>query len=169
MLSVGVPRRPTQHLCCVSGDPLPFDRVTGLLPPGEHGAGWDEVESRLGWNPRRRQLLVGLAEGLAILGGAGCTGVWLNGSFITAKDQPGDFDCVWSPVGVDRSELQRRGPELLDLTDHRAAQKARFGGEFLPNVTEAASDKTFAQFFQTDRDGTPKGIVVIDPTKETWT
>lgn len=43
------------------------------------------------------------------------------------------------------------------------------GGEFLPNVTEAASGQQFAKFFQTSRDGTTKGIVVIDPTKEKWT
>jgi hypothetical protein len=95
--------------------------------------------------------------------------VWINGSFVTAKDEPGDFDCVWSPVGVDRMLLEEIGPELLDLSHQRAAQKARFGGEFLPNVVEAASGETFAAFFQTDRDGTPKGIVAIDPSKESWT
>lgn len=91
------------------------------------------------------------------------------GSFVTAKDEPGDFDCVWSPIGVDRAVLSDRGPEFLDMSDHRFAQKARFGGEFLPNVIEAGSGKQFADFFQSDRDGTPKGIVLIDPTKETWT
>lgn len=147
----------------------PFDRATGLLPTGEHDAEWDEIESLFGWNPRRRQLLDGLAEALALLGSAGCTCVWLNGSFVTDKDEPGDFDCVWSTAGVDRPLLQRTAPELFDFSDHRAAQKARFGGEFLPNVTEAASGKQFATFFQSDRDGTAKGIVVIDPTKETRT
>ncbi|HXH59113.1 DUF6932 family protein [Iamia sp.] len=147
----------------------PFDGSTGVLPVGEHEAGWDEIQLRFGWNPRRRQLLDGLAEGLTILAGAGCTKVWLNGSFVTAKDEPGDFDAVWSPTGVDRNVLAGAGPELLDLRDHRDAQKARFGGEFLPNVTEAGSGKEFADFFQSDRDGTPKGIVAIDPTKEIWT
>ena len=147
----------------------PLDPVTGLLPPGEHEATWDEIEEQFGWNLRRRQLLDGLAEGLAIFAGAGCSRVWLNGSFVTDKDEPGDFDCVWSITGVDRNTLQDTAPELLDLTNHRSAQKARFGGEFLPNVTEAASGQQFADFFQTSRDGTAKGIVVIDPTKETWT
>lgn len=95
--------------------------------------------------------------------------VWINGSFVTAKDEPGYFDCVWSPSGVDRAVIEDRGPELLDLSDHRAAQKARFGGEFLPNVVEGASGQQFAAFFQSDRDGTPKGIVVIDPSNESWT
>lgn len=64
--------------------------------------------------------------------------------------------------------LERLGPELLDLTNHRAAQKLRFGGEFFPNVVEGSSGKSFEQLFQTDRDGNPKGIVVIDPTQEEW-
>jgi hypothetical protein len=70
---------------------------------------------------------------------------------------------------VDRALLEEIGPELLDLSHQRATQKARFGGEFLPNVIEAGSGQEFAAFFQSDRDGTPKGIVVIDPSKEPWT
>lgn len=85
------------------------------------------------------------------------------------QGEPGDFDCVWSTAGVDRSALQTTAPELLDFSDHRVAQKARFGGEFLPNVTETASGKQFAAFFQSDRNGLVKGIVVIEPTKENWT
>jgi hypothetical protein len=147
----------------------PFDPESGLLPPGEHVAGWDEIRARFGWNARRRQLLDGLEDGLVLLGEAGCQRVWINGSFVTAKDEPGDFDCVWSPLGVDRALLEERSPVLLDLSAQRAAQKARFGGEFFPNVVEAASGQQFAAFFQSDRDGAAKGIVVIDPSKESWT
>ncbi len=146
----------------------PFDPVTGLLPPGEHIASWDEIRERFGWNLRRRRLLDGLQEGLAALRAVGCCTVWLNGSLVTAKEEPGDFDAVWSPVGVDRVQLRNDAPELLDLSDCRGAQKRRFGGEFLPNIVEGASGQQFVDFFQTDRDGASKGIVVIDPSKETW-
>ena len=123
---------------------------------------------RFGWNVWRRRLLDGLKEGLAVLAATGCRTVWLNGSFVTAKEEPGDFDCVWSPVGVDRERLRLAAPELLDLRDGRSAQKRRFGGEFLPNVVEGSGGNAFARFFQTDRDGTSKGIVIIDPSKESW-
>ena len=151
---------------CVSVPP--FDPATGLLPPGEHPADWSEIRERLGWNVRRRRLLDGLRECLEVLGAAGCTSVWLNGSFVTAKDEPEDFDAVWSAAGVDRAVLEDELPALLDLSDHRVAQKRRFGGEFFPNIVEGGSGKQFSAFFQADRDGTAKGIVVIDPTKETW-
>lgn len=52
-----------------------FEPGTGRLPQGEHEATWDEICDRFGWNPRRQQLLAGLAEGLFILAEAGCTRV----------------------------------------------------------------------------------------------
>jgi hypothetical protein len=145
-----------------------FEPDTGQLPPGEHEATWAEITDRFGWNERRRQLLDGLAEALAILGDAGCTRVWLNGSFVTAKDGPGDFDAVWQLAGTDWDRLVRLAPEIVDLSNHRAAQQLRFGGELFPNVVVASSGRSFELFFQADRDGNAKGIVVIDPAKEVW-
>ena len=150
--------------------PIPsFDPTSGLLPPGEHPADWAEIRERLGWNVHRRRLLDGLRECLEVLGAAGCTRVWLNGSFVTAKDEPGDFDAVWSAVGVDRAVLEAELSELLDQSDHRAAQKLRFGGEFFPNIVGGSLREAVLGVLQTDREGTAKGILVIDPTKETWT
>lgn len=137
----------------------PFDPDTGRLAEGEHAATWDEVVERFGWTRRRRQLLDGLAEAIDLLSAAGCRRLWLNGSFVTAKDEPGDFDACWETDGVD---LDRLDPVLLDLSNHRTAQKTRFGGELLPNVVEAGSGLVFAEFFQNERDTGRKGIVVID-------
>ena len=67
------------------------------LPAGEHAASWDEVVERFGWTERRRRLLDGLAEAIELLAEAGCRKIWLNGSFVTAKDEPGDFD---APAGT---------------------------------------------------------------------
>ena len=136
-----------------------FDPASGLLPPGEHAASWDDVLDRFGWNPVRRRQLDGLAEALYLLAEAGCERVWLNGSFVTAKDEPGDFDAVWDPTGVDTDTLD---PIFFDLADARRAQKARFGGELLPDMTEAGSGLRFAEFFQRDRGGQPKGIILLE-------
>ena len=124
----------------------------------EYEADWEEVVERFGWNPRRRRLLDGLADALAALTMAGCARVWLNGSFVTAKDEPADFDACWDLDGVDLDALD---PILLDLSAGRAAQKARFGGELLPNVVEAGSGLIFAEFFRNERDTGRKGIVVL--------
>ena len=144
----------------------PFDPVTGRLPPGEHEALWDEVVERFGWNERRRRLIDGLADALMSLAEVGCRRVWLNGSFVTTKDEPGDFDACWDQTDVDLDSID---PVLLDLSDARRSQKDRFGGELFPNVTELGTGLMFADFFQNDREIGRKGIVVIDLTTGGWT
>lgn len=135
-----------------------FDPDTGRLPEGEHEAGWDEVVERFGWTARRRQLLDGLADAIDALTAAGCRTLWLNGSFVTAKDEPADFDACWDTDGVDFDVID---PVLLDLSAGRTAQKARFGGELFPNVVQSESGLVFAEFFQNERGTGRKGIVVI--------
>ena len=94
---------------------------------------------------------------------AGCHRVWLNGSFLTEKEEPGDFDAVWDPEHVDDALLDPIfGP--LGLLHGRRLQKERFGGEWFPNITESQSQMTFATFFQRDRNSISKGIVVLDLT-----
>jgi len=117
---------------------------------------------RFGWTERRRRLLDGLAEAIELLAAAGCRQIWLNGSFVTTKDEPGDFDACWDTHDVDLDSLD---PVLLDLSNHRSAQKARFGGELFPNVIETQSGLSFAEFFQNERDTSRKGIVVIHLSK----
>jgi hypothetical protein len=45
------------------------------------------------------------------------------------------------PLHAQAGEL----PELLDLSDHRAAQKLRLGGEVFPNIVEGGSGKRFSR------------------------
>jgi len=131
------------------------------LPPGIHHASWDEVVTRYATNERRRELLDGLLDALRSLSDAGCRTAYLDGSFVTAKELPGDFDACWEVTGVDASRLDR---ELLDFSNRRAAQKARYGGELFPAETAAEpAGTTFLDYFQRDRDtGQPKGIITID-------
>lgn len=138
----------------------PFDE-RGNLPPGVHKADWDELESRFNGSPRRIELLAGLREALVALRDAGCRIVYLDGSFVTTKDEPGDFDACWAPAGVDLDALDS---VLLDFSEGRRAQKGRFGGEFFPADTAAdPAGTSFLDFFQRER-GAPqhKGIIEID-------
>jgi hypothetical protein len=132
--------------------------MSGRLLDGEYEVDWQELVERFGWNTRRRQLLDGLQEAIELLGAAGCRRLWLDGSFVTAKEEPGDFDACWDPAGVDLDALD---PIFLDFRQGRAAQKTRFGGELLPNVTEAGSGLSFSEFFRNERDTGRKGIVVL--------
>lgn len=138
----------------------PFDEG-GNLPPGIHNATWEEIVDRFGSNARRDELLTGLHEALVSLRDAGCGRAYLDGSFVTAKDEPGDFDACWEVADVDAGQLN---PVLLRFADARRAQKERFGGELFP--AEAAADPhgtRFLDYFQRDKHtGEPKGIVALD-------
>ncbi len=137
-----------------------FDLATGNLAPGEHVASWQEIVQRFGTTERRRQLLSGLKAALHSLRLAGCKRVYLNGSFVTAKERPEDFDGCWESEGVDFDRLDE---VLLTFDRGRATQKAKYGGElFLADQRADAIGTLFREFFQRDRDGNPKGIIVIE-------
>lgn len=91
---------------------------------------------------------------------AGCQRVWINGSFVTDKEAPADFDRCWDPQGVDPVLLD---PVLLDLDPPRRAQHEKYGGDILPNVDEVTTGSLFVEFFQVDKEtGDAKGIVGLD-------
>jgi hypothetical protein len=144
---------------------IPSFDERGNLPPGVHPATWDEIVDRYAINERREQLLDGLRAAIESLRGAGCSRVYLDGSFVTDKELPGDFDACWEASGVDPDLLD---PVLLDFSDRRAAQKARYGGELFPAEVRAEPGGTrFLDYFQRDRStGEAKGLVAID--LEVW-
>ena len=103
----------------------------------------------------------GLKAALDSLKAAGCQTAYLDGSFVTAKEIPGDFDGCWEVQGVDPKILD---PVLLIFDRGRAAQKAKYFGELFPSsCVETGSGKTFLDFFTVDKNtGNLKGIVAID-------
>jgi hypothetical protein len=95
--------------------------------------------------------------------GFGHVEVLIDGSFVTEKEFPADFDGCWDRAGVNRATLQRLDPTLLDFSNRRAAQKAKYRGElFLADVAANSAGTLFLNFFQYDRDGNKKGIVKLD-------
>lgn len=139
---------------------IPTFRRDGRLPVGTHMASWQEVEERFGQTPHRGRLLAGLLRAMRLLRLAGCGTIYLDGSFVTAKAEPGDFDACWDIQGIQADLV---APIFFDFADGRAAQKEQFGGEFFPaQLPEGGTGKNWLDFFQQDREGQPKGIVVID-------
>ena len=132
----------------------------GDLPRGVHYATWREIEGRLGFNPPRRRLMAGFRQACELLREAGCRLVYLDGSFVTRKQYPGDFDACWDVTNVDDQKLD---PVFLSFSRGRAAQKERFLGELFPaQLPEGATGRAFVDFFQVNKlHGKPKGIVAI--------
>jgi hypothetical protein len=130
-----------------------------VLPPGVHDATLEEVESRFATSERRKRLFSGFREGVMALRKAGCRKIFLDGSFITEKPVPADFDVCWDPMGVDIVKLD---PVFLDFSDGRRKQKEHFHGEFFPASLLADGKHFFFDFFQIDKyTGNAKGIICI--------
>jgi hypothetical protein len=139
---------------------IPEFNPDGNLPPGVYWATWQEFATRFGTTPRRQQLLKGLRSAIDSLSKAGCQTIYIDGSFVTKKENPNDFDGCWDIKGVDAELLD---PILLDLNPKREKQKAKYQGELFPaSFIADAEGKTYLDFFQIDRNGNPKGIVAID-------
>ncbi|MGV8026330.1 MAG: hypothetical protein AB2L18_07230 [Anaerolineaceae bacterium] len=130
-----------------------------VLPPGLYDATLEEVRERFATNDKRIILYNGLLKAAKSLKIAGCRVIYLDGSYITDKPNPGDFDVCWDPIYVDPKKLD---PVFLDFSDLRKNQKLKFGGEFFPASAKADGTNTFISFFQIDKEtGIGKGIIRI--------
>ena len=76
-----------------------------ILPPGEHLATLQEVKQTLAFNPHRLNLFNGLVNAANLLARSGCKYLYLDGSYVTEKDMPGDFDACWSIEQVNFSSV----------------------------------------------------------------
>lgn len=159
---MGNPLTINQHnVIVVSVIPLLIDigAPWKVLPPGLHDATFEEVRARFTINARRRELFKGLYRAFKSLKLAGCTTIYIDGSYVTEKYIPGDYDICWDRTGVDPNKLD---PVFLDFKDKRASQKRKYGGEFFPSSAKADVSHTFLEYFQTDKEtGMAKGIIRI--------
>ena len=68
---------------------------------------------------------------LRTLKNAGCQVAYIDGSFVTEKLYPKDFDACWDEDGVDPSALD---PVLLRFEVGMVAQKEKYLGELYPGA-----------------------------------
>src|SRR5690554_1370774 len=136
-----------------------------VLPPGIHDATLVEVEVRFATTPHRKRLFEGFVRVTDALAAAGCCYVYLDGSFVTAKPHPSDYDGCWDHVGVDPGKLD---PVLLDFDNKRAAQKAKYLGEMFIAGMPNGPAGPFIDFFQKEKSsGQAKGMlrIALAPSK----
>jgi hypothetical protein len=130
--------------------PIPPFNELGYLPPGIYEVSWMEMMERFATNPQRLKLASGLAAALRKLANAGCRRVLIGGSFVTDKEHPNDFDGWYESFGIDIDILD---PLFLEDVE---SQMEVFGGTLF-------DPPSYEGFFQTDRQGKPKGAIVLDP------
>ncbi|GGC42378.1 hypothetical protein GCM10011386_38220 [Parapedobacter defluvii] len=129
-----------------------------VLPPGIWDASILDIERRFAINERRIYLFDGLKAALQNLFEAGSPQVFLDGSYVTEKPLPNDYELCWDTDNVDPNILD---PVFLTFEHGRKEQKEKYFGEFFPTLMiEGNSGKPFLDFFQIDKiSGMRKGIV----------
>lgn len=134
-----------------------------VLPQGIHLATLADINARFATTPHRTKLFNGFERVVTNLVYAGCSEIYLDGSFVTDAPIPSDFDGCWNPTAVD---IQLVDPVLLDFKNNRAAQKQKFYGEmFFSNFASSAAGTLYLDFFQgCKHSGLPKGILQVDLT-----
>jgi hypothetical protein len=131
------------------------------LPPGIHFGDWQEFKERFGYTPKRAKMISGLEELMKQLKAAECRTIYINGSFVTNKIDPGDFDFCWDRDDVNIDYLRQNAPLILKYYDS-AAQKAKYKGEIYPSDQPVDESTISIEFFQRDRKQNRKGIVAIN-------
>jgi hypothetical protein len=138
-------------------------REDGWLPVGHHAASWEEIVTRFGGVPGSRrafltaQLLV-LRDTLHELGISGY--VLLDGSYISAKLEPNDFD-VLLVAPADIQAIKEANPRLARLLDAEIAeQEGGYTLFYIPNDSPALA--LLSTLWDISKDGVAKGVIRVD-------
>jgi hypothetical protein len=140
--------------------PIPEFRPDGYLPLGVHLASEEEVAERLGTvTARRRALMARISDWLALARTVGAQRLLLDGSFVTAKPEPGDVDAVcWLPRQFEDQYIAQM-PEALRLYEMLAT---RSPAELFGVFGRERWEEWIAFFSQTrELDGRLKGLVEV--------
>lgn len=133
----------------------------GVLEEGTHEVSLQDFKAMFTYNSVRAKQYKGLTRAISNLKEAGCSTIYIDGSFVTQKPIPGDYDACIDYTGVDFGILD---PVFLNFDNQRQAQKEKYEGEFFPHHAKADQFGTiFIDFFQKEKySGGPKGIIKLD-------
>lgn len=132
-----------------------------VLKAGIHELSLAEFKTLFVYNAVRIKQFAGLLKALDNLKTAGCSTIYIDGSYVTQKGNPGDYDACVDYTGVDLNLLD---PVFQDFSNKRQAQKSKYEGEFFPHSCKADRCGTsYIDFFQKEKfSGQQKGIIKIN-------
>lgn len=134
----------------------------GNLPKGIHVMNMEDFEKHFGYTNHRKKLITGLKLAISHLKDCGCKRIFIDGSFVTTKEIPSDFDACWDEAGVDLKKLINSYKTIIDFREERKYQKQLYFGEFFPMKANASPHDIYINFFQKDRNNESKGIIQIN-------
>lgn len=141
---------------------IPEFTTEGLLPPGAFCVEWTTFETRFALFKKSNQR-IRVANLLRHLFEEACrSGIvkrfFVGGSFVTAKDEPNDFDCI---IVLDNAIVGQELPPFQYNLISRHMARRLFKGDVVPVLEGSDAMQNYLDFFQTTRDGTKVGIVEI--------
>lgn len=142
------------------GSAIPPFRADGYLPEGLYRASEPEVLFRFGTsNRRRRRLALRLRRWLELSRQVGGRRLLIDGSFVTAKDEPDDIDAVLLLPPDFGQQVERGEPPALELEEMLLTRRP----EELFAAEDGADWDEWLEFFGRTReaDGRRKGLVEV--------
>jgi hypothetical protein len=137
-----------------------YDNI-GYLPEGLHNAKWLEFKEKFDFSFKRKKILSGILSFGRLIKQAGGKKIYIDGSFVTNKKIPKDWDGCYCMCELNLSIAST----LIQNTNinRTKIKKEYFGDVFAEDCIEASSGLPFIDFFQRIR-GTDKkkGIIVLD-------
>jgi len=140
---------------------IPTFRPDGYLPLGVHVASEVDLTFRFGSSgPRRRRLILRVRRWIELARHVGATRLLVDGSFVTAKDDPWDVDAVILLPADFEGQVEKGVPSALDLESMLLSRRPEeiFAAETNEDWNE------WIEFFSRTReaDGRRKGLVEIE-------
>lgn len=135
-----------------------YDNV-GYLPEGLHNAKWLEFKEKFGFSFKRQKILSGILSFGRLIKLAGGKKIYIDGSFVTNKKIPKDWDGCYCMCGLNMSIANK----LMQNTNREKIKREYLGDVFAEDCIEASCGLPFIDFFQRIR-GTDKkkGIIILD-------
>lgn len=115
------------------------------LPPGIHTSTLTEVKEYFAYAPWRIRLFNGFCLGISSLAAAGCSKIYLNGSYTAAKSQPRDLRACREVTDVVAINVDST---LFNIENERALQNKNLVTNFLYCSQFARRHKFYWIFFR---------------------
>jgi hypothetical protein len=119
---------------------------------------YEEFKHHFGTNSRRMDQISNALQFFRIFHSCGCQTVFVDGSFVSMKKYPEDIDLCFDITGVPNEKMEELFPQFFDPNEIGKIHRNSLCHIFHFNAT----DTTFFDFLQNDRDGYIKGLVKLN-------
>jgi hypothetical protein len=135
----------------------------GNLKYGTYEMSIDEFRITFCYNEHRLWLFEGMQLAIEHLKKIGCEAIYVDGSFVTKKIMPSDYDLCWDDTGINLVNVSRACPSLTDAGRKMEKIKKVYRGDVAPanNIADLKKGINFLGYFMEDKQGRAKGIIRI--------